>query len=168
MRAIFTHRRSLAAEAISGREAGPSSHCAVDLGDRIVDATFRHGVKSWTREEFFKMHTLVSAYEMKLEDESTARRWWETEAQSKRMYDVLRIIGYILWRTLGSSKAHSCDEVLLIGAEFGGFSLITGNKRPGVRLLHEAFGRSGVDVTHQYYGDHSVERNGQLFPTEPQ
>ena len=150
MRALFTHRPSLAALAIKAREGGISSHCAVDLGDLIADATFLHGVKLWPRREFFRMHQLVAAYEVPLPATHVGLDWAAERAAEGAGYDVLRIVGYMLWRTLGSKRALSCEELLqgallLAGAEFA-----TGHKRPGVRLLHEWAAAHGRDVTTDY------------------
>lgn len=150
MRCLFTDRRSIFAAGIKAREGGTSSHCAVDLGDVIVDATFLHGVRAWTRAEFFAMHTLVNAYQMHLPATAVGEGWARARAAEGLRYDWLRILGYMLWRTLGSKRGLSCEELQLGALLLAGMQFATGTKRPGVRMLHEACAQRGRDITHEY------------------
>lgn len=138
MRAIYSTRRGVFALVIRAREGGTASHCAIDLGATIVDATFWHGVRAWSRAEWLAQgHQIVVDHPLQVPDAQAALDWLGGVLASRPRYDWLRIVGYALWRTLGSRKAYTCEELLLGLLLAGGVTLSDPPKRPGVRLLRE-------------------------------
>lgn len=138
MHAIYSTRPGVFAALIRLREAGSASHCAIGMGDMIVDATLRYGVREWTRADWLaEGHQIVAEYALPLPRPEDAAEWVRQVLAKRPRYDWLRIVGYALWRTLGSKRAYSCEELLLGAMLAGGLTLSDTPKRPGVRLLRE-------------------------------
>lgn len=134
MRVLFTRSNKIGSIAIRAFEGGQASHCgAVQPGRRVIDATWPHGVRIRSMEEFLNGREIVDDIALPVPDEAAAEQF--LCAQLGRPYDLTFLISFLLWRDLNDPSRWACSELLLAAALAGGLSLADKHNRVGVRML---------------------------------
>ncbi len=88
-----------------------ASHCAVRLGDRVLDATLWHGVHEWGAAEWIARHVIVHEIPIHNLDPArlaSANAWAMSMVGTS--YDWLEILGYPLLRNLGRDDRYVCSS----------------------------------------------------------
>lgn len=119
--------RDIFSKVIVAQDGGLASHVGVRIGDEVVDATFWHGVKTWKLEDWMAQYELVESVDFvaRNSDAEAAAARQVTSMLGKR-YDWLEILGFLLWRDLGSPNRPVCSRLAQ-----DVFNLATGVAYPG-------------------------------------
>lgn len=96
----------------TGDDAG---HVGIALGDGVViDTTFWHGCRAWTREEWLADRILVDEIVVPAASAEHAERalaFIRQAAAENWRYDWLEIVGFILMRELGDPTRGVCSSL---------------------------------------------------------
>ena len=116
-------------------EGGLSSHVGILHDNTVIDTTFRHGVRSWSIEEFNKHHTIITNISFKVPNEELGIQF--LKAQIGKPYDWTALAGFLMWRDWSETDSWYCSELAIAMAIASGKRLIDKPNRIGVRMAHE-------------------------------
>jgi hypothetical protein len=119
-------------------DAGHMSHVGVCYGSRVIDATMRHGVAEWQRDDWLHGRIVVDELPVFAADEQSAIKAHDKlQARIGQRYDLWEILGYPLLRDLGDPERPVCSRLGYDHLTAACGLRIPGRQgRIGPRLLH--------------------------------
>ncbi len=135
---LYVRSHTLADIAIRAWDAGHMSHVGICHGQRVIDATLRHGVAEWDRSDWLQGRIVVDELPVFATDEATALRAYESlRARIGQRYDVWEIAGFLLLRDLGDPDRPVCSRLGYDSlGDACGLRIPGRQGRVGPRLLH--------------------------------
>lgn len=118
MRILFTRTdtgwQQIGSRIIRAFEGGVASHCGVLIPDgAVIDASWPKGVQASPRKKWMAGRTLVAEIDVPVPREAIALAWLSEQAGQRRGYDVLEMLGFLLWRGLGARTSFVCSSLIL-------------------------------------------------------
>ena len=114
-----------------------TSHVAIRIEQKVIDATLRHGVKAWDLDEFMRGRTLVDDvpfYPTSLGHQQTAEMKLFDRIGQK--YDRWEIAGFVLLRDLGDPERPVCSRLTYdYGRDICNLRIAGRQGRVGPRLM---------------------------------
>jgi hypothetical protein len=93
-------------------DAGHMSHAGVCYGARVIDATMRHGVAEWKRDDWLQGRVVVDELPVLATDAQAALKAHDRlQARIGQKYDRWEIAGFVLLRDLGHPDRPVCSRL---------------------------------------------------------
>ena len=124
MKVIFTTDNLPASIAIRVLTASTWHHCAVVIGQEVIEASGLHGVRKVPLDEF-KSRGNWAIYDIHVADDWAANNW--LYQQLGKPYDWLGVFGLMLSRRWQNEKRWYCSELVAAAASAGGTEIVRSN-----------------------------------------
>ncbi len=109
---LCVRSHTLADAAIRAWDADHSSHTGIRVGDHVIDATLRYGVREWRLDDWMQRRILVDDVPIiAASPQAEASAIERLQARIGQRYDVWEIAGFVLLRDLGDPNRPICSRL---------------------------------------------------------
>ena len=102
----------------------PYSHCAIGYKDKVISATFYHGVILEDLDVFLSRYKAKNIKVCRVDNLDVQKAWQFGLEQVGKPYDLKSIIGFLIKRSWVDTNAWQCSELATAMIFNGGVTLI--------------------------------------------